>query len=800
MDEDVKGKGIFCDKCDVYIPNEASLAGHLKGKKHVKNIERIQKLESEAKRSLYITGFSTCPQAIELSLADYFSKYGSIAKITMDKNNNRFAILEFSEVDSVKKVLQVKEHFLGSKSIIVKPREVKLPTSKRSNFEQRHIVHTQMHPDVWKALMDADDVSSQFIVLQNKLSLTVEDKHLRNLICKLLETAFEEVFTQCEIQPFGSSVNGFGVHGCDLDLNFKYESLNYDAAIQFLPEDSEEKPNLEENQNKSGTLNVKQILSVIAGIIRQCVPDCNQVKAILTARRPVVKFHHKSSGMCCDISIGNSLAVRNTLFLRHLSDKVPYLASLVQAIRLWMKHWKLAGSNQSARSMLNNYAVTLLVLFYLYQKKEIYTLEEIRSMDENLQSCVIETWDCSFPNTSFLTSDKESYSLPELFAGFFHFYTKFEFSKNILSLKSGTCIKVDEFKSENGKSSPKYTEPSKRCFKIGALNIRDPFELNHNVAGNVGQKHVSMFIKCIRNSVVACGMKLFTKKQRETNNREPWGILNLFVDHHNKKSSDINPRKISFLDKTDLTIKLKSKNEDKSCMDLASLVLTILTEVFFIQFDLDNDIEINQTEDSVIADSSSTAIHTKYSSEAGSAVCHTISPESRKRHPEDSPVSHKRAKIVVTTPEALNLKTKASKHGTDFEYNLPVTFECESKYRVWEGRRKARRHLVQPGMGDLLDLERQISKLLVSESTVTSDTSCPTNGGTQTTSIKDSVKTNFHFKLCMYESGSDILHLGFRYLPFDKKATARNPEQDFNNFFHHLEISLPIIVAKCLKV
>lgn len=43
------------------------------------------------------------------------------------------------------------------------------------------------------------------------------------------------------------------------------------------------------------------------------------------------------------------------------------------------------------------------------------------------------------------------------------------------------------------------------------MNIQDPFELNHNVAGNVGQKHMITFTKCIRNAALACDMKIFNK-------------------------------------------------------------------------------------------------------------------------------------------------------------------------------------------------------------------------------------------------------------------------------------------------
>lgn len=62
------------------------MRAHIKGKKHQKHLERIENWKSTAEKSLYVTGIKSCAAA-ELELADYFSQYGAISKITVDKNS-----------------------------------------------------------------------------------------------------------------------------------------------------------------------------------------------------------------------------------------------------------------------------------------------------------------------------------------------------------------------------------------------------------------------------------------------------------------------------------------------------------------------------------------------------------------------------------------------------------------------------------------------------------------------------------------------------------------------------------------
>lgn len=61
-------------------------------------------------------------------------------------------------------------------------------------------------------------IDRQLICLTEAYELTEENSRLRFLVCSLLRDVVAAFFPECTIKPFGSSVNGFGKLGCDLDM------------------------------------------------------------------------------------------------------------------------------------------------------------------------------------------------------------------------------------------------------------------------------------------------------------------------------------------------------------------------------------------------------------------------------------------------------------------------------------------------------------------------------------------------------------------------------------------------------
>ena len=97
-------------------------------------------------------------------------------------------------------------------------------------------------------------IDRQVISLTESYQLTEENSRLRFLVCSLLQDMVAAYFPECAIKPFGSSVNGFGKLGCDLDMILDLDGISGRKAKTVimggwrereLGQFSDYKPNLE---------------------------------------------------------------------------------------------------------------------------------------------------------------------------------------------------------------------------------------------------------------------------------------------------------------------------------------------------------------------------------------------------------------------------------------------------------------------------------------------------------------------------------------------------------------------------
>ncbi|XP_010005594.1 PREDICTED: speckle targeted PIP5K1A-regulated poly(A) polymerase, partial [Chaetura pelagica] len=194
----------------------------------------------------------------------------------------------------------------------------------------------------------------------------------------------------------------------------------------------------------------EDLLALVASVLRRCVPGVLRVRPVPTARRPVVKFCHKQSGLAGDISVDNRLGFLNTQFLHLCSCSDPRVRPLVYSLRFWAKGQGLAGHPTGGGPVLTNYALTLLGIFFL-QTRSPPVLPSVTQLRELAAS---------------------------LLAEFFCFFSDFDFSGRVVSLREGRALPLDH------PTLPSLGEG----FKLGPFNLQDPFELNHNVAANVTAK------------------------------------------------------------------------------------------------------------------------------------------------------------------------------------------------------------------------------------------------------------------------------------------------------------------------
>uniref|UniRef100_A0A8D2LS80 Speckle targeted PIP5K1A-regulated poly(A) polymerase n=1 Tax=Varanus komodoensis TaxID=61221 RepID=A0A8D2LS80_VARKO len=532
--------GFRCRLCHVTVANKPSLDDHLRGKKH----QRLQNLrtvhQAQELRSVFVSGFRKGTLASELS--DYFQAYGEVANVVMDKDKGVYAIVELESEDVLEKVLAQPHHSLGGQKLRVKPREkkdFKYTPSRKQGAGRRE----QLSPEkLAQKLCQADDVNAQMSLVVQLFEFSESERRLRDLLVSLFQEVFSEFFPGSVMLPFGSSANGFDVSDCDLDLfldlektksfqigNRKYpeegllcsDAPSVESSLPFLlqADDGDSPDSHSEDSILSdidlATATVPEVLELVATVLRKCVPGVHSVQAVLSARRPVVKFCHKQSGLRGDISINNKLALCNTRFLQLCTEADERVRPLVYVLRCSFP----AGNPFGGGPLLNNYALTLLVLFFLQTCSPpvlptVAHLREISGKSQELQD--VDGWDCTFPKDSArLEPSGNTDNLCSLLAEFFRIFQDFDFAGCVISLREGRPLPLPSF----------LTSEAAHTLKLGPFNLQDPFELSHNVAANVNEKTALRFRRCCGAAAKYCRSLQY---QRKSSKGKVWGLVRLF--------------------------------------------------------------------------------------------------------------------------------------------------------------------------------------------------------------------------------------------------------------------------------
>ncbi|XP_012520448.1 PREDICTED: speckle targeted PIP5K1A-regulated poly(A) polymerase [Propithecus coquereli] len=591
LDSDVESLprgGFRCCLCHVTTANRPSLDAHLAGRKHRHLVELRAARKAQGLRSVFVSGFPKDVDSAQLS--EYFQAFGPVASVVMDKDKGVFAIVEMGHVGAREAVLSQSQHSLGGHRLRVRPRKQKEFQSPASKSPKGAAPDSQQ---LAKALAEAPDVGAQMVKLVGLRELSEAERHLRSLVVALMQEVFTEFFPGCVVHPFGSSINSFDVHGCDLDLFLDLgdleepqpapkppESPSLDSALaspldpQALactptsppdsqppasPQDSEAldfetpssslAPRTPDSALASETLASPQslppasplqedrgegelgkalelaetpkgektewgaMLELVGSILRGCVPGVYRVQTVPSARRPVVKFCHRPSGLHGDVSLSNRLALHNSRFLSLCSELDGRVRPLVYTLRCWAQGRGLSGSGP----LLNNYALTLLVIYFLQTRDPpvLPTVSQLTQKAGEGEQVEVDGWDCSFPrDASRLEPSTNVEPLSSLLAQFFSCVSCWDLRGSLLSLREGQALPVAGVLSSNLWEG----------LRLGSMNLQDPFDLSHNVAANVTSRVAGRLQNCCRMAANYCRSLQY---QRRSSRGREWGLLPL---------------------------------------------------------------------------------------------------------------------------------------------------------------------------------------------------------------------------------------------------------------------------------
>uniref|UniRef100_A0A1B0CAQ6 Putative polya rna polymerase isoform x2 n=1 Tax=Lutzomyia longipalpis TaxID=7200 RepID=A0A1B0CAQ6_LUTLO len=465
----------------------------------------IEKRRKEASRSVVVQVYSenSYPE-----LHSYCSQFGQIKEahhyaINQYGENLNYILLEFSEIESAQaavqsscfardaQVLPVQSSFLyfGKGKPIKCTKDAKLATVNGSSVTSNEELHE------W--LQMASSIDDQLKILCSATKLNDLGTRMRFLAAQQIEKSLTGMFPYAKVLPFGSSINGFGKMGCDLDLILELDEANrpnYSSRLIF-----------HSKELTDARYQIQKCMEKIGDVVELFLPGISNVRRILRARVPIVKYKHEFLDLEVDLSMTNTSGLYMSELLYLYGELDERVRPLVFAIRRWAHTVSL--TNSVAGRWITNFSLTALVVFFLQQlKKPIlpsinYLVSKASPADTRI---TIDGINCTFARDlhriDFKITNEES--LGALLFQFFEFYSDFDFANRALNLNEARKTLKPDF-------SPMY--------------IVNPFETSLNVSKNVSLEELERFRMEVREAAWLLDSLV------ERTSVAPWGLLSLLL-------------------------------------------------------------------------------------------------------------------------------------------------------------------------------------------------------------------------------------------------------------------------------
>ncbi|GIY80335.1 hypothetical protein CEXT_710412 [Caerostris extrusa] len=383
-------------------------------------------------------------------------------------------------------------------------------TANHQSFEleNMHIDGPFSHEELITSLYRCKTVSEQMEILSSTLGLTPEDIQSRKKFSNTLASLYKPFFENVKINVFGSSVNGFGFKGCDLDISFETSVERKEKVTQELVPSNfliSQVINGEISPKEISNLHPKEQLVFAYYIMMEYFKELKNPLVSLNPHAPLVRFTYDKFNLKCDMTFKNKNASVNTKLMLLYCKMDKRVVPLLMTIRYWAKHLGIIGKGRTFKS----YTISLLVIYFLQTRKPqvLPSVESILSLSvDNFEHAGIE--DQSFLNILQKILHLKISKLQE----FFLFYLNFDFTRVICPINS-KAIPREEFKKENSK------------FKMHDICIQDPINLQNNNGGVVEFQCWKTFSEEL---MIASNILLNNVMLNPSQN--PWGLISI-LDH-----------------------------------------------------------------------------------------------------------------------------------------------------------------------------------------------------------------------------------------------------------------------------
>jgi len=305
-------------------------------------------------------------------------------------------------------------------------------------------------PPAWDAIAQETMASmdASLSASMEKALPSAEESAARERIANKMAPVLERAVRGSKVLPFGSAETGLVLRGGDVDLCVVVTS--------------------DKGQ--------KRLVRDIARALRE--ENYTSIQPITRTKVPIVKCRDAVTHLPIDVSVNNTLALRNTELIRSYVQ----LDERVKGLVVFVKHWALhRGLADAFGGTLSSYAWTVLALRHL-QSTTPPLVPNLQDGDPRR----VETMDGRTFDTTIVDGEALacSLSLAELFAGFFHrWFVEHAWSTSVVSLRQAGELNRKKHGWPLPKPSPLdvLQGRAERCGEH-LLPIEDPFDLNHDLS------------------------------------------------------------------------------------------------------------------------------------------------------------------------------------------------------------------------------------------------------------------------------------------------------------------------------
>lgn len=518
-----------CDICNISVNSAQILEDHTRGKKHQKNME-LQSSENYCK-TVRVLDFPPGQYAQEMLWA-YFEKYGPLDDVDIDYWNPGVAYVTYKRPGSAVTCLNQKRHVMDDYDVYVEPVNISFAPPKPKEPKKKKEEAKKTPVEVTEKMLQEASVQAQMSWLTRELEMKVMDSTVHKNLVDNLQEIFTSYFPGCIVYRFGSSLNGLGIRGCDLDV---FLDLNLDKPLtaqqaRKLPRPYPNVMEIESFSRMRGKFMSRDELSRVP--LQDQVRLCSKIlqaeglnmgladiQTIPSQRCPMVRFKHGPSSVHMDMTLNNRVALRNTQLLLLYQQIEPRFRQIMFAVRQWARNSDLQGT-QNIGTKLTSYAMTMLCVFYLQNTKPpvLPTVDQLADLATGDDKMTVYNWDCSFTsNKSLIKASENKANAVDLLCGFFEFYSNFDFVNRMVSPRTGRAMPLADLAVEFKASVLTH-------FRISPICVQDPFVLDHNVALNVNE----LTRKTVLTAFKTAEQKVKSSSFTTPSEMQAWGLPYLF--------------------------------------------------------------------------------------------------------------------------------------------------------------------------------------------------------------------------------------------------------------------------------